>query len=130
MWATFVRHGAPLFGTLPVSGVGEPLPRRSEPDPVLPAGGSAEHNAALLDSLELDVFADELLRCSIEDAAHSRMSPPVSADRVDLNSIRLHPRFGVEQGVRQVRMVDVLVISLVDGCICQAGRLSENTAGG
>ena len=68
-------------------------------------------NKALLDKLKADDYEDELHRLTVEDAKLGRMSWPVPAEECDLNSIRLCPRFGVEQGLRpdgstKVRAVD------------------------
>ena len=58
-----------------------------------------ETNYELLASLRANVEA--LHAVTLEDAQLGWMSHPVATDAVDLGSVRLVPRFGVEQGLRE-----------------------------
>jgi len=74
---------------------------------------NAEHNHKLLEGLKEGPHSAELLKLTREDAAKGRMSEPRPAADVDLGALRLHPRFGVEQGVKadgtlKLRAVDNL----------------------
>ena len=108
------------MGLLERSGIGEPV------DCDIPASidelrnGCAKHNMELLAGLKPNEFEDELLKLTVADAALERMSHPVpgahaarwaqhlhhfdahsfAASQCDLTAMKLHPRFGVEQGVR------------------------------
>ena len=60
-----------------------------------------ESNRELLASLREDANAVALHAVTLEDAALGWMSDPVAIDAVDLGSVRLVPRFGVEQGLKE-----------------------------
>ena len=71
------------------------------------------NNMHLLPSLREDPQGEELHRLAREDAALGRMTWPVPASEVDMEELRLHPRFAVEQGQKQdgsakVRAIDHL----------------------
>ena len=70
-----------------------------------------EHNRKLLEGLVQHEHHDELFRLTCKDAELGRMSKPVPVQQLDLASVRLHPRFAVEQGMtktgkRKIRAVD------------------------
>ena len=94
------------------------------------SSGCAEANRTLIRSLKEDTYGVELLEQTVADAKLGRMSHPVPggpillavvsrrarylrlpAEQCDLDSVRLHPRFSVEQGFktdgsRKIRAVD------------------------
>ena len=105
------KLGAKLFGSLPLSGVGEELAQELPVEPDTLLGQCGEHNAKLLKSIRSDALEKQILQCTLEDASKGRMSDPVPFGSIDTESVRVHPRFGVEQGVKpdgsvKVRPVD------------------------
>ena len=106
----FFRVGAPLLGKLPVSGIGTPCADAvARPLSELKSQCQAS-NAALLRSLKQAEHSDKLLDMMAADAEVGRMTPPVPVDVVDLEAVRLSPRFAVEQekedGRLAIRPVD------------------------
>jgi len=68
-------------------------------------------NAELLQSLREDDNSHALHELAMEDFRLGRMSEPVHASSIDWSSVRLVPRFGVEQGLKpdgsaKIRAVD------------------------
>ena len=87
--------GAPLYGQLPKSGISESkdgIPTCSEEE--LKANCRLS-NEKLLNKLKPDTFAKELHKQALADAEKGRMSWPTSAIGLDLDSIRLSPRYGM-----------------------------------
>ena len=104
-----VCSGAPLMGLLDVAGIGEAVEIRG-PLPVDELKGDClKHNCALLQMLTEDPLGAELTKLTDADDKCGRMTKLHCGD--DLSQIRLHRRFGVEQGVcadgsMKVRSVD------------------------
>ena len=112
--------GAPLYGELELAGVGPPK--------VCAPIGCAESlkddclrsNHRLVPGLKTDKFAAELFELTCADAALGRMSYPVSVADFELDAVRAHPRFSVDQGVKQdgkrkIRAVDNLSWCAIEG---------------
>ena len=98
--ASVAREGAPLLGDLPVSGIGAPatFPQAKSAEDLLKGARAA--NRRLLARLRLDPNAQELWDLTDKDFRLWRMRAPEDLSDIDLDSIILVPRFGVEQGVR------------------------------
>ena len=107
----FAFVGAPLYGELEIAGVGPPK--------VCAPIGSVEvlqedclrSNHRLVPGLKEDKFAKELFELTCADAALGRMTYPKVVAECDLETVRAHPRFAVDQGVkvdgtRKLRAVD------------------------
>ena len=105
-----LREGASMFDALERSGVGTPNECEETKTATALRNTCARSNLSLLESLHADPSAEELLKITQDDAKLGRMSAPVSAADVDLSSILLHPRFGIEQtkedGSKKLRAVD------------------------
>ena len=71
----------------------------------------------MLSSLKVDKNADRLLEISMKEVELGRLSGPFAVDDVDLSSICISSRFGVEQGFIRSH---VLCLSIVS-CVCAAG---------
>ena len=95
------REGADLYGAMPKSSIGAKKPAIVTGDIDALAADRASSNARLQERLKEDPFADELHRLTLEDANMGKMSKPVPAEQCNLNSLRLCPRFGVQQGTRE-----------------------------
>ena len=67
-------------------------------------------NMQLLPSLKEDAHAAELYKMTCEDAALGRMTAPAPAADCDLEAVRLHPRFSVEQGVKDDGAVKIRAV--------------------
>ena len=122
----FFRWGAPAAGPLPPSGSGAPT-ARDKAMPVVDLLRSAEKvNAAMIASLREDKHASELLRVTAQDVAAGRMRDLSKVGDLDLNSVILSPRFGVEQvksdGSVRVRPIDDLSRSKLNGCTSVAEK--------
>jgi hypothetical protein len=94
------RRDAPVAGTLsaPVGSLPKSFP---EPVPVSDlAAKCAVRNRGLLESLKTDLHSSFLHSQVCEDAVVGRMTPPMMASKVDLNSVVLARRFSREQGTR------------------------------
>ena len=61
---------------------------------------NSEHNQKLLAGLSEGPHSAMLLKLTRDDAALGRMSEPRPVTEADVSELRLHPRFGVEQGTR------------------------------
>ena len=62
--------------------------------------GCAKRNKKLLKPMRADPHAADLMRQTEVDAALGRMSKPVEYGHIDLASVAIASRFGVEQGTR------------------------------
>ena len=106
----FFRNGAPLYGLLACSGIGEPLDAPVSPGESLWNLECESLNKSLLGSVREDPHADALMKCAVDDSAMGRMTAPVPVCVVDLDRVLLHPRFAVAQekvdGSIKVRPVD------------------------
>lgn len=105
------RDGAPLFGPLPAGGLGEPKKDTEIGDLEALWQNRAASNKQLLSKLKEDPFAAELHRLTTEDARLGRMTWPKPVEDCDISRLRLSPRFGVDQGLRddgsqKIRAVD------------------------
>ncbi len=115
------RQGAQLYGMLPPDGIGQLASEIEDmPDLALLQGSCENHNQELIGSLREDTNAAALQDLTCSDARKHRMSWPVPVDSIDLKSIRLAPRFAVEQGVRsdglpKIRAVDHMSWSAAEG---------------
>ena len=69
-----------------------------------------QNNAALLQSLREDTHSKELFEAVVADERLGRMTSPVLAKSLDLGSVRLAPRFAIEQmkddGSLAIRPID------------------------
>ncbi len=84
----------------------------------------------LLPELKEDPHAAELLQLARVDAALGRMSEPVPAAALDLEAVRLNPRFAVVQGFRddgaeKVRAIDNLSWSAPDESLPKRRRTKK-----
>ena len=88
--------GAALMGVLDMAGIGEPIEYQA-PLPVDELKGDClENNCALLQMLTADDLGAELVKLTEEDVRLGRMTRLYKGS--DLTHLRLHRRFGVEQG--------------------------------
>jgi len=101
-----------------LSGIGVPTDSVVRVDPVVLEADCLRSNMSLIRELRADPHADELLRLTEMDVEAGRMSELVPGMAVgvaalaawvafvvaaldcDLAGVKLHPRFGVEQGMR------------------------------
>jgi hypothetical protein len=106
-----LRGGARLMGLVEECGLGERIAHSTTVDPDELRDGCAQSNCALLQQLQGGEFEHELMAQTQADAELGRMTRPVPVEQCDLEVVRLHPRFAVEQGVRpdgttKIRPVD------------------------
>jgi hypothetical protein len=112
--AACISAGAPLFGLLDRSGIGEVVEGADPPDITALWHRRQRSNRELLASLKQDEFSTELMALTVKDARLGRMSwllPVEDFCPGDLSDVLLAPRFGVEQGLKEdgsikVRAVD------------------------
>ena len=118
--AELFRVGAPLYGVLPVAGMGTPQASRAHQSVEQLRETCLEGNKAILSKLTEDVHSDELYKQTVEEADVGRMSRPCLLHDVDLSSVRLSKRFAVAQhkgdGSVKVRCVDSCTESGVNPC--------------
>jgi len=81
---------------------------------------SEESNEQLIRCLKNDTFEVELHELTLEDARLGRMSQPTPLCEQHMRNVRLHQRFGVEQGLKpngdtKVRAVDNMSWAFNDG---------------
>ena len=74
-------------------------------------------NGLLIQKLRQDEHHSELHRLTQADALLGRMKPPRKAADTDLSYVRLVPRFGVEQGLREDGSVKVRAIDNMSWCL-------------
>ena len=104
--------GAPLYGLLHRSGIGEARDVEEHADPLASLIGRCDaSNEKLLASLRECEHAQGLMDLARLDASLGRMSDPVPADQCCLDGVLLAPRFAVGQGVQadgsvKIRAVD------------------------
>ena len=115
----FFRAGAPAIGPLPVSGSGVPAPR-AEAQPISALLSSAQQeNRVLVGTLKEDATSETLLQQLAQEVKLGRITSPTTAERADLSSSIISPRFGARQsrpdGCVKVRPVDDLSRSGVNG---------------
>lgn len=111
MHLVYVLAGVPFFGMLDKCNLGQAAECAEPCSMEALRSDCARSNALLLEQLHESEFSAELLELTRADAALGRMSMPVPVEDVDLNSIRLSPRFAVVQGEHEdgrpkVRPVD------------------------
>ena len=105
--------GAPVLGTLPESGLYD---AKEFPEPESTSAlwhSSRAHNDELLAGLRRDANSAEIHRQVLADAALGRMTEPVRVEDVDLDAVRLSPRFAITQGTKpdgspKIRIIDDL----------------------
>ena len=106
-----LRQGAPLYGHLDRCGNGA-AKHRTDIGVVSELRESCEEsNLQLIKKLRNDPWEHELHRLALEDAELGRMTTPVPLSVEHVSEIKLHQRFGVEQGVKpngevKIRAVD------------------------
>ena len=128
-----LRGGAQLYGSLSPDGIGQPAEECGDmPDLALLRGRCEAHNRELIESLREDVNAVELHELACGDARKHRMSWPVPVDCVDLQAVRLAPRFAAVQGVLsdgspRIRAVDHLSWSAAEGRSYKRSRAEVRT---
>ena len=105
-----VVAGAPLFGLLERSGIGEAVKCDSKVEVESSREHLARSNGQLLASLREDAYAAELMSLTENDSALGRMSPPVPVEQCDLGSMLLAPRFAVEQGLKKDGSVKIRAV--------------------
>ena len=92
------RTGAPFYGVLDACSMGERI-EYVDPEPMEDTFLDCERsNRELLKQLKTDEHANELLELTRADAELGRMTVPVPIENVQLDGIRLCPRFAVVQG--------------------------------
>ena len=84
----FFRHGAPLLGELPCSGIGLPLSELAAPAAIHPERGVLAYNSTLLTTLHEDPHADAMMQSVRDDARAGRMTEPELACDTDLSEVR------------------------------------------
>ena len=99
-----------MIGELQRSGVGVEVEAPLVRDAEWLKANAAQRNKALIGKLKEDKNAVRLLEETEADAELARMSKPIPVESCDLDSVLLHPRFGVEQeqldGRVKVKAVD------------------------
>jgi len=91
-----------------------------------------ERNGQILSDLREDANAKELLKSVVDDLQMGRISKVFDLDGIDLDSVSISPRFGVEQGVREdgttkVRAVDNFTESKCNACTAPTEKLKYDT---
>ena len=126
----FFKHGADLYWEMLVTSIGPP----KEPKEREMKGSIADiwrqrahSNAHLLSKLKEDIYHDELFKLTIEDAEHGRMSFPRQVVDQDLHLLRLCPRFGVEQGLREDGSVKVRAVDHMSWSVAPEGERAYYT---
>jgi len=94
------RSGSPLVGSIQASGRGTPIEPTSLGDLWSLWDNREKDNLELIDSLKDDDLEHELHNLALLDASLKRMSPPRPVCSDDIANVKLHPRFGVCQGVK------------------------------
>ena len=93
-----LQAGAPLYGLLDSCGMGAKLEAQGTVDVEEVFADRGRSNAELLRQLDEGEHAEEILKITRADAKLGRMSEPVQVQDVDLDEIRLCPRFAIVQG--------------------------------
>ena len=106
-----LRVGAPLYGRLQSCGIGSNKVLGDIGDVAELQENCAESNEQLIKQLKNDRFENQLHALTLEDASLGRMSYPMPFSKEHMGTVRLHQRFGVEQGLKpngdtKVRAVD------------------------
>jgi hypothetical protein len=92
------KTGASFYGVLDVCSIGEQI-EYIIPEPMDELYWDCERsNHELLEQLKTSEHADELLELTRADAKLGRMTMPVPIEEIELDKIRLCPRFAVVQG--------------------------------
>ena len=120
--ADLFREGALLYGTLPQAGLGKPKAASITGSIDCLRNDCSRSNEMLLASMVEDPFAEELHKITVEDARLGRMSCPVPVADRDLSEVRLCPRFGVEQGMRDDGSVKLRAVDHMSWCIAPEGN--------
>ncbi len=97
--AQLFRQGGPLVGKLHRSGNGTPMAQGAKYDLQLLLDERHERNLQIIASLRKDKNSKELLKNAVDDLKLGRISRVLDAESIDLGSISVSPRFGVEQGM-------------------------------
>jgi hypothetical protein len=128
--ALHVKHwplqtGARLLGVVEPCGLGETIPHEGVASADELWEDCFHSNEVLLAQLRPDEFETELMKQTKADAALGRMTVPVlgiavsvslcvpaalvcaAVSECDLHNVRLHPRFGIEQGKRFVCCIKI-----------------------
>jgi len=100
-------RGSPLTGCIAASGGGQPIDATSMGDVWSLWNDRERDNLELIDSLKDDDLENELHDLALRDASLRRMSPPMPVCQEDIRNRKLHPRFGVGQGVKSDGSVKV-----------------------
>ena len=103
------RKGSPLYGPISSSGRGVPVVPGVAGDLCSLWDDREKDNLELIDSLKDDALEIELHGLALKDASLKRMSPPMPICMSDIKNMKLHPRFGVSQGVKADGSVKVRV---------------------
>ena len=103
------RRGSPLVGSIQASGRGTPIEPTSLGDLWSLWDSREKDNLELIDSLKDDVLEQELHDLALLDAKLKRMSQPMPVCTGDIQNVKLHPRFGVCQGVKADGTVKVRI---------------------
>ena len=123
------------MGVVEQCGLGAPIDRKSQIDVDAMRADCSRSNASLLEQLRSDEYEDELMNQTLDDAKLGRMTSPrpgghshaqgcssvhvycalcsrhVPVNCCALDSVRLHPRFGIQQGTRYKLLRDALVFA-------------------
>ena len=109
--ANVFRHGAPLFGELPLSGIGAACEASSAIGDVgLLKSQCRSSNQHLIDTIRDDPHEEAIHELACADAARGWMSHPTPALQCDLECTRAVPRFGVVQGMKKDGSVKVRAV--------------------
>ena len=114
VFGILVCAGTRLMGVIEPCGLGELISHKGVKSLEDLRDDCLSSNRALLDTLRESEFSSELMAQAVADAKKGRMSTPVKASSFSecgLGKMRLHPRFGIEQGRRpdgtmKIRSVD------------------------
>ena len=109
--ANMFQQGAPLFGELPLSGIGAACEVSSAIGDVgLLRSQCRSSNQHLIDRIRDDPHEEAIHEMACADATRGWMSHPMPASQCDLECTRAVPRFGVVQGVKKDGSVKVRAV--------------------
>ena len=111
------RSGGDLYGQLPVTSIGPPKECALSGDIGELWRDRARSNESLIQHLRENEYHQELHQLTEQDAALGRMTKPIKATDFDLAKVRLVPRFGVEQGLRQDGSLKIRSIDNMSWCL-------------
>ena len=112
-----------MYGQLPICGNGELKEYMQIGSEASLKQDSSKTNQTLLASMGDDEFETELHRLKMEDARLGRITTPVPVSECYLSETKLHPRFGVAQGLKPNGEQKVRAVDNMSWGLCKTKRI-------